>query len=151
VEEGLYESLLTERLSRALAARPDLRADIDAVYEGDVIHNRCVVSLTRSSACWSTESWLTTWTDMCHRTHFQSFGHGTCLAETASGTVRLVSTAQQGSSGRRFCPYRFSLYLPNMRPTRELAAVTCVSFDTTQYAPPHRHPCHVCLAASLAT
>ena len=35
VEEGLYESLLTERLSRALAARPDLRADIDAVDEAE--------------------------------------------------------------------------------------------------------------------
>ena len=35
MEEGLYESLLTERLSRALAERPDLRADIDAVDEAE--------------------------------------------------------------------------------------------------------------------
>ncbi len=31
VYEGLYESLLTERLNRALAERPDLRPDVDSV------------------------------------------------------------------------------------------------------------------------
>jgi hypothetical protein len=35
VDEGLYESLLTERLNAALAARPDLRADIDAVDDAE--------------------------------------------------------------------------------------------------------------------
>ncbi|HTY31176.1 hypothetical protein [Mycobacterium sp.] len=31
MDEGLYESLLTEPLSRVLAARTDLRADIEPV------------------------------------------------------------------------------------------------------------------------
>lgn len=35
MEEGLYESLLTERLSRALTGRPDLHAEIDSVDEGE--------------------------------------------------------------------------------------------------------------------
>lgn len=35
VHEGLYESLLTERLHRALAVRPDLHPEIDFVDEGE--------------------------------------------------------------------------------------------------------------------
>ncbi len=35
MEEGLYESLLTEQLHRELAKRPDLRAVIDSVDEGE--------------------------------------------------------------------------------------------------------------------
>lgn len=35
VDEGLYESLLTERLQQALAGRPDLHPEIDAVDEGE--------------------------------------------------------------------------------------------------------------------
>lgn len=35
MEEGLYESLLTERLRQALAGRPDLRSDLDAVDEAE--------------------------------------------------------------------------------------------------------------------
>jgi superfamily II DNA or RNA helicase len=35
VDEGLYESLLTERLNQALAARPDLCADIAAVDDAE--------------------------------------------------------------------------------------------------------------------
>ena len=35
MHEGLYESLLTERLHRALAARPDLRPEIDSVDDGE--------------------------------------------------------------------------------------------------------------------
>lgn len=35
VDAGLYESLLTERLHAALAARPDLHADIGTVDEAE--------------------------------------------------------------------------------------------------------------------
>jgi superfamily II DNA or RNA helicase/HKD family nuclease len=35
VENGLYESLLTERLSRELAERPELRFEIDSLDEGE--------------------------------------------------------------------------------------------------------------------
>jgi hypothetical protein len=35
VHEGLYESLLTERLHRALAARPDLHPEIDTIDDGE--------------------------------------------------------------------------------------------------------------------
>jgi superfamily II DNA or RNA helicase len=35
VDEGLYESLLTQRLNQALAARPDLHPDIDAVDDAE--------------------------------------------------------------------------------------------------------------------
>jgi HKD family nuclease len=35
VDEGLYESLLTERLNQALAARPDLHPDIDGVDDAE--------------------------------------------------------------------------------------------------------------------
>ncbi len=35
MHEGLYESLLTKRLHRALAARPDLRPEIDSVDDGE--------------------------------------------------------------------------------------------------------------------
>jgi len=33
--EGLYESLLTERLHQALAERPDLRPEIDSLDDGE--------------------------------------------------------------------------------------------------------------------
>jgi hypothetical protein len=35
VHEGLYESLLTERLHQVLGARPDLHADIDSVDDAE--------------------------------------------------------------------------------------------------------------------
>lgn len=35
VDEGLYESLLTERLNQVLVTRTDLRADVDSVDEGE--------------------------------------------------------------------------------------------------------------------